>query len=86
MNVLTPLTQYVRAQECAMISKLGSDINSIGASDIKNPNKIPSEAKPTQFWDRRLKLEKSVFKNSSVLFNEIVTKVEKTAENGDSEV
>ena len=76
----------MKAQECAMIGKLGSDINSIDASDIKNSNKVPLEAKPTQFWGRRLELEKSVFKNSSFLVNEIVTKVENATENDDKEV
>ena len=47
----------VKAQECAMNNKLGTDINSIDEGDIKNPNKIPTEAKPTQFWGRRLELE-----------------------------
>ena len=68
-------SQDVKALECAMIGKLGSDINSIDASDIKNSNKLLLEAKPTQFWGRRLGLKKSVFKNSSILVNKIVTKV-----------
>ena len=44
------------------------------------------EAKPTQLSDRRLELEKSVFKNSSILINEIVSNVENARENGDAEV
>ena len=43
----------VRAQECAMISKFGSDINSMDASDINNLNKIPLEAQPTQFCSQK---------------------------------
>ena len=69
-----------------MISKLGSNINSLDASDIKNPNKLPLEAKPTQFWGRILEVEKSVFKNSIIRVNEIVTKVENAKENNDKEV
>jgi len=69
-----------------MINKLSTDINSNGEGDIKNPNKIPMEAKPTQFWGRRLELEKSNFKYWSVLINEIVTKFEYAKENGDAEV
>ena len=38
-------SQDVRAQEFAMLSKLGIDIKSIDEGDIKNPNKIPTEAK-----------------------------------------
>ena len=78
--------QDVKAQECAMIGKLGSDINSIDASDIKKPNKLPLETKPTQFWGRILEVEKSVFKNSSILVNKIETKVENAKENNDKEV
>ena len=79
--------QDVKAQqEGAMISKLGTDINSINEGDIKNPNKIPTEAKPTQFWVRRLELEKSIFKNSSTIVNEIVDKAEKATEKCDTEV
>ena len=44
------------------------------------------EAKPTQFRGRRLELEKSVFKNSSILVSEIGTKVEEDTENDDREV
>ena len=69
-----------------MINKLSTDINSNGEGDIKNPKKIPMEAKPTQFWGRRLELEKSNFKYWSVLINEIVTKFEYAKENGDAEV
>ena len=65
---------------------MGSDINSIDESDIKTPNKLPFEAKPTQFWGRRLELQKLIFKNLSVLFNETVTKVDAANENGGSEV
>ena len=69
-------SQDVKAQECAMINKLGTDINSFDEGDIKNPNKIPEESKPTQFWGRRLELEKSIFNISRILVNEIVVKVE----------
>ena len=31
-------SQDVKTLECAMISKLGSDIDSIDESDIRNPN------------------------------------------------
>ena len=65
---------------------LGFNINSIDESDIKTPNKLPSEAKPTQFRGRRLELEKSIFKNPSVLVNEIITKVDAVKENSDSKV
>ena len=47
-------SQDVKAQECAIISKDGSDINSIDESDT--PNKLLMDAKPTQFWGRRLEL------------------------------
>ena len=70
--------QDVKALECAMISKLGTDINSIDQADIRNPNKLPLKAKPTNFWCRRLKLEKSNFKNSSILAKDIVNKIENT--------
>ena len=78
--------QDVRALDCAMISKLGTDINSIDAADIRNPNKLPLEAKPTLFWGWRLELEKSIFKNSSILAKQIITKVENAKENDDKEV
>ena len=68
--------QDVKALDCAMISKLGFDINSIDAADVQNPNKLPLEAKPTIFWGQSLELEKSIFKNSSILVKEIMTKVE----------
>ena len=42
-------SQYIKAQKCMMINKLGTDINSTDDGDIKNSNKIPTEAKPTQF-------------------------------------
>ena len=69
-----------------MISKAGSDIYSIDESDIKTPNKLLMEAKRTQFWGRRLELGKSIFKTSSILVNEIGTKVDAANENGDTEV
>ena len=47
-------SQDVRSLDCAMISKLGSDINSIDECDIQNPNKLPLEVKPTNFWGQRL--------------------------------
>ena len=78
--------QDVKALECAMISKLGTDINSIDQADIQNPNKLPLEAKPTDFWGRRLNLEKSIFKNSNILVKEIVTKIQNAKENDDKEV
>ena len=69
-----------------MIGKLGSDIHSIDTSDIKNSNKLHLEAKSTQFWGRRLELEKYIFKNSSILVNEIASKVESAKENNDKVV
>ena len=69
-----------------MISKFGSVINSIYESDIKTPNKLPPEAKPTQFWSRTLELTKFIFNNSSALVDEILTKVKAVTQNGDSEV
>ena len=33
--------QDVKALDCAMINKLGTDINSIDQADIPNPNKLP---------------------------------------------
>ena len=36
-------SEDVRAQECANISKLRTDISRIDKGDIKNPNKIPTE-------------------------------------------
>ena len=54
--------QDVTELDCAMIDKLGTDINSIDQADILNPNKLPLEAKPTDFWGRTLELEKSILK------------------------
>ena len=42
---------------------MGTDINSIVESKIKNPIKIPAEAKPTQFWGKGFELENSIFQN-----------------------
>ena len=47
-------SQDVKALDCAMISKLGPDINSIDEGDIRNPNKLPLEANPTSFSGCRL--------------------------------
>ena len=55
--------QDVKALECAMINKLEIGITSIDQAEIPNPNKLPLEAKPTDFWRRKLELEKSVFIN-----------------------
>ena len=75
----------VKAFDCAMISKLGSDINSIDEGDIRNPNKLPLEANPTSFLGCRLKLEKSIFKNSSILVKEFVNKIENAKESNHKE-
>ena len=85
MNVLGP-PQDVKALDCAMINKLGTDINSFDQADISNPNKLPLEAKPTDFWGRKLELKKSIFKNSNILVKEIVTKIKNAKENDDKEV
>ena len=78
--------QDVKALEYAMINKLEIGITSIDQAEIPNPNKLPLEAKPTDFWGRKLELEKSVFINSSILVKEMVTKVENAKENDDKEV
>ena len=78
--------QDVKALDCAMINKLEIGITSINQDDIPNPNKLPLEAKPTDFWGRKLELKKSVFINSSILVKEIVTKIENAKENEDKEV
>ena len=49
------------ALDCALINKLGTDINSIDESQIKNPIKIPAYTKPTNFFDMVLELERSLF-------------------------
>ena len=78
--------QDVKALECAMINKLEIGITSIDQAEIPNPNKLPLEAKPTDFWGRKLELEKSIFINSSILVKEMVAKVENAKENDDKEV
>ena len=78
--------QDVKALECAMINKLEIGITSIDQAQIPNPNKLPLEAKPTDFWGRKLELEKSIFINSSILVKEMVAKVENAKENDDKEV
>ena len=78
--------QDVKALDCAMINKLEIGITSIDQADIPNPNKLPLEAKPTDFRGRKLELEKSVFINSSILVKGIVTKVENAKENDHKEV
>ena len=80
----TPLD--VKALEYAMINKLEIGITSIDQAQIPNPNKLPLEAKPTDFWGRKLELEKSIFINSSILVKEMVAKVENAKENDDKEV
>ena len=65
-------SQDIKTQKYAMVNKMETDINSIDKGDIKNLNKIPTEAKPTLFWARRLELEKSILENSSILVNDIV--------------
>ena len=66
--------QDVKALECAMINKLEIGIASIDQAEIPNPNKLPLEAKPTNFWGQRLELEKSIFKNSSIQSKKSSTK------------
>ena len=44
--------QDVKALECAMINKLEIGITSIDQAQIPKPNKLPLEAKPTDFWGR----------------------------------
>ena len=77
-------SQNIKTQKCVMIY-IWEQI-SIDEGDIKNPNKIPIKEKPTQFWGRRLELEKSIFKNSSTLVKKVVEKFENANENGDSKV
>ena len=77
--------QDVKALDCAMINKLEIGITSIDKDEIPNPNKLPLDAKPTDFWGRKLELEKSIFINSSILTKEMVAKVENAKENDDKE-
>ena len=42
--------QNVKALDCAMINELEIGITSIDQAEIPNPNKLPLEAKPTDFW------------------------------------
>ena len=78
--------QDVKALECAMLNKLEIGFTSIDRDEIPNPNKLPLDAKPTDFWGRKLELEKSIFINSSILTKEMVAKVENAKENDDKEV
>ena len=59
--------QDVKALECAMLNKLEIGFTSIDNDEIPNPNKLSLDAKPTDFWGRKLELEKSVFINSSIM-------------------
>ena len=78
--------QDVKALECAMLNKLEIGFTSIDRDEIPNPNKLPLDAKPTDFMGRKLELEKSIFINSSILTKEMVAKVENAKENDDKEV
>ena len=44
----------MKALECAMINKFEIGITSIDQAEIPNLNKLPLEAKPTDFWGRKL--------------------------------
>ena len=70
-------SQNVKALECAMISKLGSDINSIDEADIQNINKVPLEVKLTESWGRRIDLEKSIFKIQTSWSKKLLPKLKK---------
>ena len=59
--------QEVKALDCATINELEIGITSIDQAEIPNPNKLPLEAKPTDFWGRKLESEKSILINSSIL-------------------
>ena len=59
--------QDVKSLDCAMLNKLEIGITSIDQAEIPNPSKLPLEAKPTDFWVRKLESEKSIFINSSIL-------------------
>ena len=59
--------QEVKALDCAMINELEIGITSIDQAEIPNPNKLPLEALPTDFWGRKLESEKSILTNSSIL-------------------
>ena len=78
--------QDVKALECAMMNQLEIGFTSIDRDEIPNPNKLPLDAKPTDFMGRKLELEKSIFINSSILVKEMVAKVENAKENDDKEV
>ena len=76
--------QDVKALECAMLNKLEIGFTSIDNDEIPNPNKLSLDAKPTDFWGRKLELEKSIFINSSILTKEMVSKVENAKENDET--
>ena len=78
--------QDVKALDCAMMNQLEIGFTSIDRDEIPNPNKLPLDAKPTDFMGRKLELEKSIFINSSILTKEMVAKVENAKENDDKEV
>ena len=57
-----------------------------GVLIAENATVIPLEAKPTEFWGNGFELEKSIFKNSSTLVNQLVKKGKNADENGDYEM
>ena len=48
--------QDVKALECAMINKLEIGITSIDKDEILNPNKLPLDATPTDFWGQETRV------------------------------
>ena len=74
----------IKALDCALINGLETKITSVEKGEIYYPNKIPDDAKYSDYYGKRMELETLIIKSSKQLI--IVEKVENAKENDDQKM
>ena len=76
----------VKALDCALVYSLETRLTSVEEGEIEYPNKIPEDAKYSDYYGKRMELETLIIKSSKQLANIIVEKVENAKENDDQKM